>query len=540
MTISTYAATSTVVAVSILAPSIIIWRTHVLPRWLCILAAVEIALNAVEPPVWPLDTACSLGQPASAPLSTSCGSRPPASAWLCEPAPSQPLRNHRRRPDRDPLSEAIASWGNPSASLRTASPHGSSGCGAQLGSALDGGLGVARFDLSARPCDVSGHRHSPDLRFVGLGLFLFRGGSGWLARLVVAAGVDDQLAEEFSSGLVHDPDVEVLNEQNDVGSGVGSPDLDVVHLAGDAEGDGAAEVDLVVADAVMCVGAAIGGRGGFRAGLGRWLRGSLSVAGSGGARRWLYSSMKASSWFCSWAMVAGWRGWVRSHFFRVCWKRSTFPQVVGWLGLPVFCKRCCGRAARVEVVATALAAGEPGGEHHAVVGERRGRVSVQVSGLAKHSQHDGAGDPRVGGAGQHVAGVVIDRGQDLNVDARGALGCGKSVVGEVRLPGLVGLCCLEAQVGGPGSFRRLGDHSAVAGQDSVDSGPRQLGAVVVAQVPPDGVRARVQTGTGKLLAQLKDQVDSRGRSGAWGGSRSPGPGLGRPPRPRSCSAPSSD
>jgi hypothetical protein len=48
MTISTYAATSTVVAVSILAGSVIIWRTQVLPRWLCILGAVEIALNAVE------------------------------------------------------------------------------------------------------------------------------------------------------------------------------------------------------------------------------------------------------------------------------------------------------------------------------------------------------------------------------------------------------------------------------------------------------------------------------------------------------------
>ena len=48
MTISTYAATSTVVAVTILAASIIIWRTQLLPRWLCILGAVEIALNAVE------------------------------------------------------------------------------------------------------------------------------------------------------------------------------------------------------------------------------------------------------------------------------------------------------------------------------------------------------------------------------------------------------------------------------------------------------------------------------------------------------------
>ncbi len=48
MTISTYAATSTVVAVSILAATLIIWRTHALPRWLCILGAIEIGLNALE------------------------------------------------------------------------------------------------------------------------------------------------------------------------------------------------------------------------------------------------------------------------------------------------------------------------------------------------------------------------------------------------------------------------------------------------------------------------------------------------------------
>ena len=48
MTISTYAATSTVAAVTILASSVVIWRTQVLPRWLCILGAIEIGLNAVE------------------------------------------------------------------------------------------------------------------------------------------------------------------------------------------------------------------------------------------------------------------------------------------------------------------------------------------------------------------------------------------------------------------------------------------------------------------------------------------------------------
>jgi hypothetical protein len=47
-TISGYAATSTVAAVSIAVPSVVIWRMHVLPRWLCVLGAIEVAVNIVE------------------------------------------------------------------------------------------------------------------------------------------------------------------------------------------------------------------------------------------------------------------------------------------------------------------------------------------------------------------------------------------------------------------------------------------------------------------------------------------------------------
>ena len=42
-----------------------------------------------------------------------------------------------------------------------------------------------------------------------------------------------------------------MDEQDDVGSGVGSADADVAQLAGDAQGDAAGFVDLVVADAVV-------------------------------------------------------------------------------------------------------------------------------------------------------------------------------------------------------------------------------------------------------------------------------------------------
>ena len=47
------------------------------------------------------------------------------------------------------------------------------------------------------------------------------------------------------------------------GSGVGSADADVVQSAVDAQRDGAAVVDLVVADPVVGVGGAVAGRGGF-------------------------------------------------------------------------------------------------------------------------------------------------------------------------------------------------------------------------------------------------------------------------------------
>jgi hypothetical protein len=47
-TLSLYALSAPAAAVSVLAPSAIIWRTRVLPRWLALLGLVEVAVNAVE------------------------------------------------------------------------------------------------------------------------------------------------------------------------------------------------------------------------------------------------------------------------------------------------------------------------------------------------------------------------------------------------------------------------------------------------------------------------------------------------------------
>jgi hypothetical protein len=56
-----------------------------------------------------------------------------------------------------------------------------------------------------------------------------RAASGWSAGgLVVAVRIEGEVAEEFAGGGVDDADVQVLDQQQNVGSGVGPADADVV------------------------------------------------------------------------------------------------------------------------------------------------------------------------------------------------------------------------------------------------------------------------------------------------------------------------
>ena len=87
--------------------------------------------------------------------------------------------------------------------------------------------------------------------------------------MVVPGRVQGQLAPEFTGLCGDHADVEVLAEEQDVGSGVGSSDADVVELAVVAEGDNAGVVDPVSADAVVGVGAGAGGGGPGAGGVGR-------------------------------------------------------------------------------------------------------------------------------------------------------------------------------------------------------------------------------------------------------------------------------
>jgi hypothetical protein len=50
--------------------------------------------------------------------------------------------------------------------------------------------------------------------------------------LIVAGGVENQIAEQFAGGGFDDSDVEVVDEDQDAGSGVGSADADVVQAGG--------------------------------------------------------------------------------------------------------------------------------------------------------------------------------------------------------------------------------------------------------------------------------------------------------------------
>ena len=78
----------------------------------------------------------------------------------------------------------------------------------------------------------------------------------------------------------------------------------------------------------------------------------------------------------------------------------------------------------LEGVAAAAAAGEAGGEHHPVVGQVDAGARVPAHGVTERVEHDRAGDPLVGGDRQGVAGVVVEPGEDLDVDAGAERGSG--------------------------------------------------------------------------------------------------------------------
>ena len=214
-------------------------------------------------------------------------------------------------------------------------------------------------------------------------LRVVRGGFLWSAwslagGLVVAVGVEGELADEFAGGGVDDADVQVLDEEQDAGPGVGSPDADVVELSAVAQGDEPGGVDTVGADAVVGVGGAVAGdglgtggvgSGGGRAARERPVRAPVVVDPGEGVEQGL-------------ELGEGGRlsGLARSQFFMVCWKRSALPWGLGVVRLAVLLLDAEAAQLVLQGVAAALAAGQAGGEDHAVVGQGGGRDAVELAG----------------------------------------------------------------------------------------------------------------------------------------------------------------
>jgi len=101
------------------------------------------------------------------------------------------------------------------------------------------------------------------------------------------------------------------------------------------------------------------------------------------------------------------------------------------------------------------------------------------------------------------------------------------VVDEIRLPALVGLLGLEADVGAAGSLARLRCDQPGAGKVPGHRGPGHRDAVVLGQVPAQGVRAGVQALVGQLLTQPDYQLDRRRRDRGRRAVRTPRPRFER-------------
>ena len=66
--------------------------------------------------------------------------------------------------------------------------------------------------------------------------------------LVVAGGVEGEVADDFAGVVVDDADVEVVDHDDDGGAGLGAADADVVQSTVVPQDERAVRVDLVVAD----------------------------------------------------------------------------------------------------------------------------------------------------------------------------------------------------------------------------------------------------------------------------------------------------
>ncbi len=193
------------------------------------------------------------------------------------------------------------------------------------------------------------------------GGFLYGFGVG----LVVACRVEGEVAEEFSGGGIDDAYVEVFDEHDDGGSGVGSSDADVVKSSGVAEGDAAGCVDDVVSDSVVAfdAGVAWGGFGSCVVDGG----GGLTVEGSVGSPLVVFLGEFVELVLEVFDGVGGGLG--GQPLFEGLLESFDFPAGGRVVGSAVFLEDAQVGEGAFESVEAASATGESGGVDHCVVGE---------------------------------------------------------------------------------------------------------------------------------------------------------------------------
>ena len=256
--------------------------------------------------------------------------------------------------------------------------------------------------------------------------------------------------------------------------------------------------------------------------------GAVSGSGGGPVRQRavrplvVIDAVKASRRAWSWARVGGLGGLGGEPVLQGLLEPLHFPLGLRVVRAPVLLPDAQAAQVGFQAVAAAPAAGEPGGEDHPVVRQRRRRSAVGGGRGAERGHDDGPGDPVVRGQGQHIPGVVIKPGQDL-----GARPASEGVMREVSLPALVRQLGSEADVRRPRALGRLGSHQPGPGQVPADRCRRDLHLVVVLQVPADRVRPGVQALPGQLLTQSRDQGNGGVRDGPGRGRRAPRPWLER-------------
>ena len=231
----------------------------------------------------------------------------------------------------------------------------------------------------------------------------------------------------------------VVGEREDAFAGVCGADAEVVHPAGAAEGHLAFGVEPVVAQPVMTGRVAVARRGGFRGGAVGLARCSAVQSAVGAPLVVVLAELVELA--LELERLSGW--WSGSEpALQGLVKALGLALGLGVAGGPVLLPDTEQRQDVFERVATA---GEPAGVDAAVIGQRARRRPVLLDQAEEHGHDVIAGHGLMDGAGEQVAGVVIEPVQDLHVGP-----VREAPVDEVRLPHLVRLRHLKPRVGATG------------------------------------------------------------------------------------------